>query len=104
MNQGGGTIDTNDNVVALTHNITGPGGFGVRGNSTVLLTGTNTYAGPTTVQNGLLIFGSNGAIPSNTSLIMGDAAGDSATFDLNGHSLAVNGLIDRRKQWRKFDE
>jgi fibronectin-binding autotransporter adhesin len=92
VNQGGGTIDTNNNVVALTHNITGPGGFGVRGNSTVLLTGTNTYAGPTTVQNGLLIFGSPGAIPSNTSLIMGDAAGDSATFDLNGHSLAVNGL------------
>ena len=92
VNQGGGTIDTNGNVVALTHAITGPGGFGVRGNATVLLTGTNTYAGPTTVQNGLLVFGSNGAIPNNTSLIFGDAGGDTGTFDLNGHSLAVSGL------------
>ena len=92
VNQGGGTIDTNGNVVALSKNITGPGGFGVKGNSTVLLTGTNTYAGPTTVQNGFLIVGSDGAIPNNTALVLGNTNNDNATFDLNGRSLNVSGL------------
>ena len=92
VNQGGGTIDSNGNVVALSKNITGPGGFGVKGNSTVLLTGTNTYAGPTTVQNGFLIVGSNGAIPNNTALVLGNTNNDNATLDLNGRSLNVSGL------------
>ena len=57
-----------------------------------MLTGTNTYAGPTTVQSGLLIVGSDGEVPNNTSLILGDAANEGGTFDLNGHNLTVTGL------------
>jgi fibronectin-binding autotransporter adhesin len=93
LNAGGGTIDSNGNIITLAHNIVGSGGLAVRSNNQmVTLSGTNTYAGVTNVQNGTLIVGSAGAIPATTTLVLGSSTNESGTFDLNGRNVTVAGL------------
>src|SRR5262249_33214799 len=89
LQAGGGTVDSNGNTITLAHNLTGPGGFGVRGGATVTLTGTNSYQGTTTVQNGTLVLGSAGALPGNAPLAFGGSTGDTGTLDVVGKSITV---------------
>jgi fibronectin-binding autotransporter adhesin len=61
----GGTIaDGPSNILSLA--LTGPG--------TLILTGTNTYSGGTSVQDGILIAGSPTALPNGSSLTVGQGA------------------------------
>ncbi len=92
LNVSGGTIDSNFNTISLAHNIIGAGGLTLKGNGIITLSGTNTYAGPTTIQNGTVVLGSGGAIPANTALLMGSTANESPTLDLSGRSITVSAL------------
>lgn len=69
--------------------ISGVGGLRKMGQDLILLNGANTYAGSTTVENGILQIGQNNSLPTTTTLVM-DAT--SAMFDLNGHNQEVAAL------------
>ncbi|QIF03993.1 autotransporter-associated beta strand repeat-containing protein [Roseimicrobium sp. ORNL1] len=64
---GGGIFHVDDSAVRLTITtaITGSGGLNKTGAGTLVLTGNNTYAGGTTISNGILQVGATGgALPS----------------------------------------
>ncbi|HEX9559021.1 MAG TPA: autotransporter domain-containing protein, partial [Reyranella sp.] len=60
LGAGGGTIDTNGNVVRFATGLTGSGGLTKTGGGALFLTGANTYTGGTTVNNGILHIGAEG--------------------------------------------
>ena len=60
-------------------NLSGPGGLTKDTSGTVLLTGADSYAGPTVVKDGTLIATNASALPSGTSLVV--AAGGTFVFD-----------------------
>ncbi len=66
LGTGGGTFDTNGNNVTLASAISGAGGLTKQGSGLLNLTGTNTYAGPTSVTAGTLAV--NGSITSNVTV------------------------------------
>ncbi len=79
----GGTVDAaayqlNDGTVSAS--LTGPGGLSKDTTGTVTVSGTNSYAGPTTVNSGMLIV-EPGALPSGTSLVIGNGADRDAGAD-----------------------
>lgn len=54
LNSGGGTIDTNGNDLKITGDISGAGSLTKEDGGRLILTGTNTYTGGTTVNGGIL--------------------------------------------------
>ena len=87
-NSAGGDFQLFSGVV--TARLGGPAGLVKNSSNAVLLSGTNTYAGPTTINAGVLQLGSNFSIPS------GAGRGNVvlyATLDLNGYSPTINGLF-----------
>jgi autotransporter-associated beta strand protein len=69
--------------------ITGPGGLTKLGEDMILLTGANTYAGATVVENGILQIGRNNSLPVGTALVLKTTSGQ---FDLNGYDQEVASL------------
>lgn len=69
--------------------ITGAGGITKLGEDMILLTGANTYAGPTVIENGILQIGRNNSLPVGTDLVMKTSSG---MFDLNGYDQTVASL------------
>ena len=63
------------------------GAVGVTINGRVVLTGVNTYTGPTTLSGGGLQLGNSAALPSTTTLTV-----SAGTLDLNGNNLTVTNL------------
>jgi fibronectin-binding autotransporter adhesin len=82
----------NNYPLALTGNIGGTGSLTVSGATTVTLSGSNSYSGGTNIQLGILQVGAANALPTGTSLGLGDASGDTGTLDLNGLNATVGGL------------
>ncbi len=71
--------------------ITGSGGLSLVGPGSLTLAASNSYSGPTNVSNGTLAMGVANALPFGAG--RGNVAlAASATLDLAGNSLAVNGL------------
>lgn len=96
------TSTTFNNTTAYTLGSTG--GFGIAtgtltkngtGNLTIT-NNTNTYAGATTIQNGRIIVGVTNALPTGTSLILGNnatgAGATHGTLDLTNFSQTIGGL------------
>ena len=71
---GNATVDTTGGSIALSGNLSGPGGLTKFGAGTLLLSGTNTYGGGTDVLAGTLIVNSDKALLSGTNLEVGAAA------------------------------
>lgn len=107
-NTGGGTLTLsgslakNGTVLRLTggsFNVTGlitgtnaNSDLVVAGTSTVTLSNTNTYNGPTFVnQSSTLVLGTNNAIPGNSVVTLGDAT-TTGTLNANGFTNAIGGL------------
>ncbi|QIF03831.1 autotransporter-associated beta strand repeat-containing protein [Roseimicrobium sp. ORNL1] len=80
---------TNPLVTATISGAISNGGLSKSGNGTLLLNGTNTYSGGTTVSAGLLTAGSATALGANTSDLTVKAGG---TLNVNGQTLGVDGL------------
>jgi len=90
-----GTIDTNGYNLTSSGTISGAGGLTKAGTGTLLVSGTNTYSGDTTISNGTLQVGSATAIPSGAgkgNVVMNGGAGFAGILDLNGNDLSINGL------------
>ncbi len=82
-------IDTNGHNVTLPGVVSGLGGLEKFGSGTLTLSGANTYAGGTTVDEGTLAVGNADAIPAGAD--KGDVEVD-GTLDLGGFGIALNGL------------
>ena len=76
---GSGAINTGEYQVALSGDLSGPGGLVVLGDGTLILTGSNSYSGGTVVEYGTLEVSSAAALPQGGSLIVG--AGGTLIFD-----------------------
>jgi autotransporter-associated beta strand protein len=58
-----------------------------------VLGGNNTYTGTTSINNGIIQITTNNALPTTTSLNLGQAASANVgTFDMNGHNQSVSDL------------
>jgi autotransporter-associated beta strand protein len=95
----GGRLDTNGNTVTLASAITGTGGFTKVGQGTLILTGTNSYSGGTTVSAGVLqgtTSGLQGNIVNNAMVAFNQ--GSSGTYaggmsGTGGVSIASGGIV-----------
>ena len=86
------TVSTSTNVT-IAGNITGAGGVTRNTNSSsalVTLSGTNTYTGITSVNQGVLRAGSTSALGTNSAVVMN--TGSNAKLDLNNFSNAIGSL------------
>lgn len=77
-------------TVAFSNTISGTAGIVKKGDGTVQLGHSNSYAGGTSVQYGKLQLTAGGALPSTTSVSLDNRAG--AVLDLNGYSQTVASL------------
>ena len=81
-----GTVTT-PATLTVTGNISGGFGITKQGPGTLVLSGSNSYTGATTVAFGTLQLNSAGAIPSGNNIIVSGGA-----FDINGRSPSVGNL------------
>ncbi len=100
---GGAKIDSNGQNITIAQNLLSGGGIDgglskLGGAGTLTLTGTNTYTGPTNVQNGTLLIAAAGALPTNTSVsITGGTlklAKNTGDPQLASLSISGNGTLD----------
>jgi autotransporter-associated beta strand protein len=77
---GPGTVDTTGGNINLSGNLTGTGGLTKTGAGELILSGSDSFTGGTTVDAGKLVVVAKGAIPDGTSLTVG--AGARSAFDL----------------------
>src|SRR5262249_42469526 len=67
------------------------GGLTKNGASTYVLTGSNTYNGPTVIQKGtLIVTGGNDRLPTGTTVTLGDSSNNSGLLQLGNASGASN--------------
>lgn len=88
-------LDTNSQTVTLAGIIdnTNTQGLSKLGAGNLILSAPNTYSGNTTVNAGTLKTAASNVIPNASSVVVsGNAAGVTATFDLDGNSDTINGL------------
>jgi autotransporter-associated beta strand protein len=90
---GGFDIATVGNVFTITNNIAG-GSFTKDGPGTLVFTATNAYTGPTTARWGTVTLGIDNALPTTTTLTMGNVGNisNSATLNLAGFSQTIGPL------------
>ena len=90
LNGGSRTINVNANTAIISgviSNGTGTGNLTKGGAGTLVLTGTNTYNGTTTLSSGTLQVGAATAIPATTTLTV-----NNGVFDLNGNKVTLSNL------------
>ncbi|MGO9109885.1 MAG: autotransporter-associated beta strand repeat-containing protein, partial [Thermoguttaceae bacterium] len=71
---GGATFDTAGYIVTLSGSLSGAGSLTKVDSGTLILSGTDSYTGGTTVSEGTLILTNNEAIADGTSLTVGAGA------------------------------
>ncbi len=91
LNSGGGTIST-DPSTTLTYNgiIAGANALTKAGSGALVLGGSNTYTGSTSLSAGTLTLGSSNGLGSTSSLSLSNVAG--AGLDMNGYNLTLNAV------------
>jgi autotransporter-associated beta strand protein len=95
-------IDTGD-TLTISGTVSGNGGVNKNGSGTLILSGSNSYTGATTVNSGTLQAASANALGSTTAIDVNggsflvtaaNAVNDDAAINLRGGTLAVNGTLD----------
>ncbi len=87
MGAAGGTFDTNGFDLTLGTAVTGPGGLTKSGIGTLTLSGANSYAGGTVVNQGILQLAPGASLPTTGALAV-----NGGTLDLNGNNLTIGSL------------
>jgi len=100
MGASGGTfeVETGD-TLTIANPIAGPGSLGKTGAGTLTLTATNTYAGPTTVSDGVLSFSDPAHLGAGAIVLDGGTlrttGGTGGTMTINNPiTLTADGIID----------
>lgn len=88
IDTGGAFIDTAGYGIGIAVDLQGDGGLTKQGNGTLTLSGSNSYAGTTTVEAGTLQAGAGGAFVQN-----GSYAVNGGTLDLGGFDLTMSELL-----------
>jgi autotransporter-associated beta strand protein len=88
LGSGNGAIDTNGNQVTLSGHIAGVGALTKTGADKLILSGTSTYTGPTTVNQGTLSV--DGSIVSDTTVANGATLG--GTGSVGSLTIASGGI------------
>jgi autotransporter-associated beta strand repeat len=70
--------------------ISGTGSLQQIGSGTLILTGTNTYSGITTVNSGTMQSGAEGALSPNSAIVLANSG--TAMLDLASHNTTIGGL------------
>jgi len=87
----GGQIETNGTTDAIDAVLAGSVGLTKSGLGELTLTGANTYSGATAIQNGTLaLAGGDNRLPTETSVTLGDAQGESGILQLGDGTTASN--------------
>jgi len=81
----GGTIDTSGHDAVLSGVLSGPGLLTKIGDGTLVLSGSNTASGETSLAMGRIQLGAVGALPKGSIRLA-----DGTTLDLNGYGLTLN--------------
>ena len=82
-------LTVSGNISASTANV----GLTKTGAGTLVLSGANTYGGPTTVNDGTLRLGASAALPAGTALtIASNVSNGTALLDLNGQNASAASL------------
>ena len=92
LNAGGGTVDSNGQMVRFTTGITGSGGLTKTGAGALFLLANNTYTGGTTVNGGILHIGAEGG-PSGSIVGTATVNGDDSHLAFLSTSSAGNLVI-----------
>ncbi len=82
-------FDTGGNVGIVSGAISGAGGLNKTGASSLLLTGTDTYSGGTTISAGILQIGGGGT----TGSIVGDVSDSGELIFARSDALTYNGIV-----------
>lgn len=86
---GGAIIDSSNNTIIVAQNLvtgaTPDGGLTKKGTGTLILTGTNTWNGVTTVQAGTLSFAGPESLPSSSTFVV-----NGGILDLYGRTYTTN--------------
>lgn len=88
---GTATLYLNQNALnTYAGEISGTGGITLNGTASFVLSGTNSYSGPTTINSGILEAGAGFVIPDDSAVIIANSA--SAGLDLNNFSQSIGSL------------
>jgi autotransporter-associated beta strand protein len=82
------TFAANTGNLVVSGDISGEASLTKEGNKTLVLSGNNTYAGTTTVNNGTLEIATGGSINNTSDIFVGLLDGDNGTLHINGGSLS----------------
>jgi autotransporter-associated beta strand protein len=85
---GGGAVEANAGNIAISGNISGTEGLTKTGSATLILAGTNSYSGGTTVANGVLEVRSPLSLPDGSALSVGSNA--TAIFAASSSAISPN--------------
>jgi autotransporter-associated beta strand protein len=88
------TVYNAGDTLNVSGNISGAGGLFMGGNGTMILSGTNSYAGATTVNNGVLSLATPAALPSTSAVTISGGtlklSSSGVVYNLSSNSLLIN--------------
>ncbi len=87
LGSGGGTFNTNSFDLTLGSAVTGPGGLTKNGIGTLILSGANSYAGGTVLNQGILQLAPGASLPTTGPLMV-----NGGTLDFNGNNATIGSL------------
>jgi len=83
----GGLGNTGSGSLTANGSISGAGALNVDSSGTVNLNAANSYSGGTFINNGIVILGAAGALPTSSALTM-----NGGTLDLHGTNISLNNI------------
>ena len=93
LDEGGGTIDTQNFDAPIVQPLSGPGSLTKLGTSELTLQGANTYLGNTEISEGTLTLAGNGSVSDSNQVIVGGTFNIAETGDTSIETLSGDGAV-----------